>query len=283
MKKRNSLRPKKKLNQVWSWLLLLLSILWLIPIFFIVLNSFKSMGEVLMNPIKLPTTFNLKNYKDVWNQISYLKLFSNSVIVLVISESLIILFCSMTGFWLQRTSNHKGTRILISYFLLSLFIPFQAIMISLIAVFSVFGLTKDFTGLIISNIGLSASMALFLFYGYSQQIPKEINEAASVDGASPTQTFFGIIFPLMNPIVATVLILTSLTTWNDYLKPLLLIQNNKYLTLPVGTARVVNGQYFTRYNLAVTALVMAAIPVLIAFMFLQKKIVSGVVSGAVKG
>lgn len=282
-KKSSKISASRMTNSVLSWIMLIISIVWLLPVLFTVMNSFKELKDVITQPLSFPKTFTLDNYVEVWKTIGYPRLLWNSTYILIISEFFLILFCSMAGYWLQRNSRKKGALLCRNYFLLSMFVPFQAIMLSMIALFCSLNMQYSRSGVIISNIGLQAAMGIFLYFGYCQQIPSELDEAAYVDGASTLQIFFQIIFPLMGPMTATVLILTGLGVWNDFLKPSLLIQNPEFQTLTVGTASVVNGQYFIKYNLAVTALVLSAVPMIIAFIFLQRKIVSGVVSGAVKG
>lgn len=282
-KKSSKISASRMTNSVLSWIMLIISIVWLLPVLFTVMNSFKELKDVITQPLSFPKTFTLDNYVEVWKTIGYPRLLWNSTYILIISEFFLILFCSMAGYWLQRNSRKKGALLCRNYFLLSMFVLFQAIMLSMIALFCSLNMQYSRSGVIISNIGLQAAMGIFLYFGYCQQIPSELDEAAYVDGASTLQIFFQIIFPLMGPMTATVLILTGLGVWNDFLKPSLLIQNPEFQTLTVGTASVVNGQYFIKYNLAVTALVLSAVPMIIAFIFLQRKIVSGVVSGAVKG
>lgn len=274
---------KKNSKNLLNILMFLIGLIWLLPVVFGVMNSFKPMKEVLTAPMDVPKSFYIQNYIEIWNQIEYPRLFLNSVIVVVISEAAIIVLSAMAGFWLQRHETFKGAGVLRNYFMLSLFIPFQAIMVSMVSVFTKLRLTESYWGLILSNIGLSSSMAIFLYYGFARQLPKELDEAAAVDGAGTVKTFFKIIFPLMSPMTSTVVILTALNLWNEYLRPLLLVQNKAYTTLPVGTASVIYGQFLARHNLAVTALVMAALPMILLFLFLQKYIVTGVVNGAVKG
>jgi len=188
----------------------------------------------------------------------------------------------MAGYWLARRKNRMAI-IVRNYFTLSIFIPFQAIMICLVSLMSKLDLINSLQGLIIVNIGLTSSMALFLFYGYIRQIPVELDEAGKVDGASSVRIFFKLIFPMLAPMTSTVIILTSLTVWNGFLLPLILLQNEEVMTLPVGTANVVYGAFFMKYNYAITALVMAAIPMILIFLYFQKRIISGVIDGSVKG
>lgn len=265
-----------------AFLVVALGLIWLIPVFFALINSLKNMLEVAVKPMSMPTSLYLENYKYIWKQLNYPRLFINSSIVLIFSELGIVLFSSMAGYWLARRKN-KLALILRNYFTLSIFIPFQAIMICLVSLMSKLDLINSLTGLIIVNIGLTSSMALFLFYGYVRQIPIELDEAAKVDGAGSIRIFFNIIFPMLGPMTSTVVILTSLTVWNGYLLPLILLQNKEVMTLPVGTANVIYGAFFMKYNYAITALVMAAIPMIVLFLYFQKKIISGVVDGSVKG
>jgi raffinose/stachyose/melibiose transport system permease protein len=276
---------KKKIkigSSVVALLVVGLGLIWLIPIFFALVNSFKDMLQVTVKPMSMPESLYLDNYTYIWKRLNYPRLFINSSIVLIFSELGIILFASMAGYWLARRKN-KLAIIVRNYFTLSIFIPFQAIMICLVSVMSKMSLINSLEGLIIVNIGLTSSMALFLFYGYIRQIPVELDEAGKVDGASSIRIFFKIIFPMLAPMTSTVIILTSLTVWNGYLLPLILLQNEEVMTLPVGTANVIYGAFFMKYNYAITALVMAAIPMIVLFLYFQKRIISGVVDGSVKG
>jgi len=259
---------------------ILLGLIFLIPFYYVVSNSLKSFTEILTNTSALPKVFEFQNYVQAFEKLNYLKVFSNSLIITVASNLVLVIFCSMAAYMLVRTKK-KISNILFMTFVAAMIIPFQSIMIPLIKTTSSLGLLNSIWGLVIMYLGFGSGMTIFLYHGFIKGIPVELEEAAIIDGCTRFGVFFRIVFPLMKPITVTVIILNSLWIWNDYLLPSLVLQDPELRTIPLATFFFF-GQYTKQWDLALAALVMGILPLLIFFFAMQKHIIKGITSGAIK-
>ena len=262
--------------------LTIISLIFIYPVFLMFLNSFKPFGEVVSDPIALPKAPTLENYTYVINKIHYLSLFMNNVIITVIGIIGIVVFSSMAAYILDRRRN-VYTKIVYTLLITPMLIPFQTIMITLLKAMSVVHLDQSRVGLGIQYWGFGIPMATFIFYNFMKTIPKELDESAKIDGASTFRGFISVIFPLLKPVTFTVIVIDVMWIWNDFLLPLLMVNSsNKTKTLVLASYTFV-GQMNTKWQYAMTAMVLTVLPSIIIFIFLQKYIVEGVVAGAVKG
>ena len=263
-------------------ILTVISLIFIYPVFLMFLNSFKPFGEVVSDPIALPKAPTLENYTYVINKIHYLSLFMNNVIITVIGIIGIVVFSSMAAYILDRRRN-VYTKIVYTLLITPMLIPFQTIMITLLKAMSVIHLDQSRVGLGIQYWGFGIPMATFIFYNFMKTIPKELDESAKIDGASTFRGFISVIFPLLKPVTFTVIVIDVMWIWNDFLLPLLMVNSsNKTKTLVLASYTFV-GQMNTKWQYAMTAMVLTVLPSIIVFIFLQKYIVEGVVAGAVKG
>lgn len=207
--------------------------------------------------------------------------FTNSIIITVISNLIIALLSAMAAYRMVR-SNTRFNRIVFMLFVSAMVIPFQSIMIPLLQVINFLGVNNSIVGLILSYLGLGIPLSVFLFHGFVKGIPLEIEEAATVDGASPFKVFARIVLPMLKPMMVTVIILNCLWVWNDYLLPSLILQSPELRTIPLATFAFF-GQYSKQWDMALPALVLGITPIIIFFLSLQKYIVEGVAAGSVKG
>lgn len=260
----------------------LVGILWLIPIFYLVINAFKPLRDVVMRTAQMPTSLYLDNFAAVWKNMNYPQLLLNSLFVTAGSVALTVVLCSMAGYKLARMSG-KFANLLLLYFLLAMVIPFQALMVPLVKLMSDLKLSDSLLGLIILYVAIEAPIAIYLYYGAAKAIPTSLEESARIDGAGPLRTFYSVIFPLLRPMTGTVVILTSLWIWNDFLIPLILLSDPAKKTLPLGTTAMFFGTYMNKWNLGITAILMASLPMLLLFFVMQKHIVKGITAGSVKG
>ena len=262
--------------------LTIISLIFIYPVFLMFLNSFKPFGEVVSDPIALPKAPTLENYTYVINKIHYLSLFMNNVIITVIGIIGIVVFSSMAAYILDRRRN-VYTKIVYTLLITPMLIPFQTIMITLLKAMSVIHLDQSRVVLGIQYWGFGIPMATFIFYNFMKTIPKELDESAKIDGASTFRGFISVIFPLLKPVTFTVIVIDVMWIWNDFLLPLLMVNSsNKTKTLVLASYTFV-GQMNTKWQYAMTAMVLTVLPSIIVFIFLQKYIVEGVVAGAVKG
>ncbi|MCR5233459.1 MAG: carbohydrate ABC transporter permease [Lachnospiraceae bacterium] len=265
----------------------------LFPFFLVVINSCKPTDMITANPIglegvSLPQLY--QNLKDVINNTHFLfwSAFEYSVVITLLSLILLALFGAMAAWVICRNKTRWSTFIYFT-FIASMIIPFQVVMLPLISTFRDVGkfvgipMLQSVPGIIFAYLGFGGAMTVFILNGFIKGIPVTLEEAASIDGCSPEQTFFLIIFPLLKPVITTVTILNGMWIWNDYLLPSMMLgQNGKVKTLPVAVQAFV-GSYVKQWNLILAAALLAIIPIVILFLFAQKQIMEGMIEGAVKG
>lgn len=262
--------------------LTIVALVYIYPVFLMVINTFKSLGEVIGDVLAMPESFNFENYTYVIDKIQYGKLFFNNVIITVTGIAGIVVFSSMAAYMLERRVN-RYTKIAHTLIITPMLIPFQAIMITLLKSMNVLHLSGSKIGLGIQYWGFGVPMATFIFYNFMKTIPKELDESAKIDGASTFRTFISVIFPLLKSVTITVIVLDVMWIWNDFLLPLLMVNSSNETKTLVLAAYTFVGQMNTKWHYALTAMTLAIVPSVIVFILLQKYIVEGVVAGAVKG
>lgn len=276
------MKRKSLIANIFIYSFLVLAALFcLFPLIMALINSFKSNGELLTNIIALPKTFRINNYTRTFEKMHYLRSLGNTVILAALSVGMMILFSATAGWKLCRTKT-RFSSILLGFFVFSMLIPFSSIMIPLYKIVLLFNIKNSLIGFSFVYAGLGVSMAIFLYHGFVKTIPLELEEAAAIDGCRPFQTFFRVIFPLLKPITATVCITNVLWVWNDFLLPLIVVSDNKKYTLLLST-NTLFGQYSSDWSAILSALILAAIPVIVFYAIFQKHILRGITDGAVKG
>lgn len=268
-------------NIIVNSILILLLIYWLFPLLIAILNSFKTNGELLTNVLSMPKELQFENYFRTFEKMNYARSLMNTVIVASIGVSLMILFSAMAGWRLARTKTKLSTFIF-GLFVFSMLVPFSSIMIPLYKTMLMFKINNSLIGLGMVYVGLGVSMAIFLYHGFVKSIPREIEESALMDGCRPYQIFIYIIFPLLKPVTVTVCITNVLWIWNDFLLPLIALSNNEKYTLLLST-NTLFGQYSSDWTAILSALILAAIPVIVFYVIFQKSILKGIAEGATKG
>ena len=253
----------------------------LFPLGMALMNSFKTNGLLLLNPMSLPESYTLDNYLRTWEKMHYLRSLGNTVVLAGAGVGLIVLFSSLAGWKLNRTKTRLSS-VLLSLFVFSMLIPFSSIMIPLYRVVLVLKIKNSLLGLALVYAGMGVSMAIFLYHGFVGSIPLELEEAAAIDGCSSLQTFFRVLLPLLKPITATIVITNVLWIWNDFLLPLIVISRNQSYTLLLST-NTLFGQYSSDWTAILSALILAAIPVIAFYTLFQKNILKGIADGALKG
>ncbi|AOR24953.1 carbohydrate ABC transporter permease [Clostridium taeniosporum] len=275
----------KKLGslEILTWLLL---ILYLTPFYLMFINSFKTRREIFANTTGLPSIWNFSNYSDAVSRINMGSAFINSIIITVLSVSLIILFSSMAS-WVLVRNNSKISKFIFYLFVAAMVVPFQAVMIPLVrwmgllSIDSInFSMIGTHYGLIFMYIGFGSSMSIFLYHGVIKGIPKEIEEAAIIDGCSKWKVYTNVILPLLKPTTVTVAVLNGIWIWNDFLLPFLTVNGN-INTIPLAMNNFF-GAFSKQWELAMAALILAIIPIIIFYFFVQKQIIKGIVQGSIK-
>ena len=274
---------RRNTNSLWFLLLCALSIVFLAPIVIVLYNSLKGQFYISGAPFALPNTqtfSGLKNYVNGVEKIRFFQAFGYSLFITVFSVGAIVLFTSMTAWYLVRVKSWF-TSALYYLFVFSMIVPFQMVMFTMSKTINVLRLDNP-VGLVVVYLGFGAGLSVFLFAGFIRGVPLEIEEAAVIDGSGPVQTFFQIVFPILRPTAITVAILNAMWIWNDYLLPYLSI-GSKYRTIPVAV-QYLQGGYGSRDMGALMAmLILAIIPIIVFYLVCQKYIIRGVVAGAVKG
>lgn len=285
MGKKNEIGNRKAVNAVIYVFLTVIALCFLYPLVFIVINSFKGKLFISKNPFSLPdaeTFAGLGNYVTGITKTGMLSAIGYSLFITIVSVLLLILFTSMTAYYISRVHS-KITSALYYMFVFSMIVPFQMVMFSMVALADQFHL-KNPVGMCILYLGFGAGLSVFMFSGFVKSIPLEIEEAAMIDGATPLETYFQVVFPILKPTAITVAILNAMWIWNDYLLPYLVIGvGTKYKTIPVVVQMLVGSNGNKDMGALMAMLVVAIIPIIIFYMFCQKYIIEGVVAGAVKG
>lgn len=266
-------------------ILFILTVVFLAPVFIVLINSFKSNFYISEEPFTLPSgeTFaGFENFVKGFTQSDFLKALANSAFITVFSVAGIVLLTSMTAWYLVRVRN-RFTKLLYYLFVFSMIVPFQMVMYTMTYYAFELGLNNRI-GIIFIYLGFGAGLSVFMFSGFIKGIPTEIEEAATIDGCNPIQTFFTVVFPLLKPTAITVAILNAMWIWNDYLLPYLVLGSGEKKTLPVAVQMALTGGYGNKDMGALMAmLVLAILPIIIFYLLCQKHIIKGVVAGAVKG
>lgn len=253
----------------------------LFPLIMALVNSFKTNGELLSNVMSLPTELHTENYTRTFDKMHYLRSLGNTVLLAGLSVTMMIVFSALAGWKLCRTKSRLSS-FLFGLFVFSMLIPFSSIMIPLYKVTLALNIKNSLVGLSFVYAGLGVSMAIFLYHGFVKGLPIDLEESAAIDGCSNLQIFFHIVFPQLKPITATICITNVLWVWNDFLLPLIVISDNKKYTLLLST-NTLFGQYSSDWTAILSALILAAIPVVIFYALFQKQILKGISDGAVKG
>ena len=265
-------------------ILLLLTAVFIFPILLVFMNSFKSRLYVSTLPFALPRGdmfVGLENYINGVTSSGFIAAFLRSVWITVIGVLLIVVATSMCAWYIARVKS-KFCRLLYYIFTFSMIVPFQMVMYTMTFIVNRMNFDNVF-GILFVYLGFGAGLTVFMFTGFVKSIPLEVEEAATIDGCSPLQTFFRIVFPMLKPTAITVAILQAMWIWNDYLLPYLVLGSD-HKTVPVAIQLAMQGAYgSTDYGGFMAMLVLTIIPIIIFYISSQKYIIRGVIAGAVKG
>lgn len=279
------MNKKKVTNSIIFVILTILAVIFLYPLFFILNNSFKGKFFISADPFGFPndeTFVGITNYVNGLEKTGLISAIGYSFFITIVSIVMLILFCSMTAYYITRVKT-KVTSLLYYMFTFSMIVPFQMVMFTMTSLADKFHLRNPL-GMCLLYLGFGAGLTVFMFAGFVKSIPLEIEEAAMIDGCSPLQNYFGVVFPILKPTAITVAILNAMWIWNDFLLPYLVIGvSTKYKTIPVVVQMLVGSNGNKDMGALMAMLVLAIIPIIIFYLFCQKYIIEGVVAGAVKG
>ena len=278
------MKRKKQLSLLGTCVFTILSLVYILPIFIVLFNSFKKKAFINLEPFKLPTEKNFvgfENYQAAIDQYGLLDAVGWTVFITVGSVLVILVCTSMCAWYITRVQD-RFTKTVYLLCVFSMVVPFQMVIFTLALVADRLKLNTPW-GIIIVYLGFGAGLAVFMFCGFVKSIPLEIEEAALIDGCSPLRTFFSVVLPIMKPTYISVGILETMWIWNDFLLPYLVLDTNKYKTISI-VIQYMKGS-FGRVDMGaiMAALIMAVIPVIVFYLSCQKYIIKGVAAGAVKG
>jgi len=264
-------------NLILELALVVFAIIFMFPLYLLLVLSFKSQSEVAKSPLSLPNSLYTENYAQAWSSGSLGSAMVSSVVITSVSVVALIFLGSLASYVLARrqTQLSYGMYVL---FLIGIIIPIQIAVIPLYRLAQALNLLGTYTAMIAFYTGVLLPLTVFLYTGFLRALPRSYEEAALVDGASHFQAFYRVVFPLLRPVTGTVLILSAIAIWNDFFTPLLFLSGTDQRTLPVAIFSFV-GQYVSQWGAVFAGLVIAAVPILMVYFLLQRYVIKGFASG----
>jgi len=273
-------------NRIISHMVLILvTVVFGLPLYMAVVNTFKTQEQILADPLGFPAPFTLENLANALGRPDHLiaRGLLTSTILVVASVFFIVIFSSAIGYYIAR-HNTRFTKGLQLLFLAGLMIPSQIYLIPIVQIFRKFHLIGSFSSMLVVFIGGGLlSFAVFVYSGFIKNVPVEVEEAALIDGANKFQMFWIILFPLLRPATAAVVIFLSLWIWNEFLLPLILLGPGKGVTITLGVYMSLGQLYTINYGQMFAMMMIASLPMLAFFFAFQKEFIAGLTSGALKG
>ena len=273
-------------SKILTAFFVVLCLVWIMPIFEVVINSFKLNTFVSLEPFALPTAESFAGFANyvkgmTFGNYPFLKSVFYSLFITIASVFLILLFCSMSAWYITRVSS-TISKIFYYLCLFSMIVPFQMVMFTLTFTADKLNLNTPYT-IPIVYLGFGAGLAIFMFVGFIKSLPLEIEEAASIDGCGALRTFFNVVLPMLKPTMISVGILELMWVWNDYLLPYLVLDRTKYMTIPIHVQYLKGSYGAVDLGATMAVIMLSIIPIIIVYLFCQKHIIKGVAAGAVKG
>jgi raffinose/stachyose/melibiose transport system permease protein len=272
-----------------SWLALVLkylvavfvALLVLIPLVATVVNGFKTNAEVQLRPFSLPTIWQWENYTSVLQSSAFWQQLTNSTTVMLATAIGVVVLSSMPAFVFSRMI-FRGRELLFNFFTLGLLFPIAVAILPLYITLRQANLVDSLWGVILPQVAFGLPGNILILRGFFATIPRELEEAAAIDGCSPTGFFVRVLLPLMRPALAAVVVLTMVASWNDYFLPLLVLNSEKLYTLPLGIMQF-QGQFGTDWARVLSFIALSLVPTIIFYLLAERQIIAGLTAGAVKG
>lgn len=276
------MRKTKKKLIFMEIFIIFLAILWFIPIYYLIVTTFKTQQDAMLHPLALPESWQLSNYVNAWTKMEYPRALGNTLMITVSAVLLLVILGSLAGYALARTKN-KASGIIFLLFLAGLIVPFQMNIISLHRIVKNLGLMNHQLAVILVAVAINMPQTVFLFKEFiDSSVPWELEEAAIVDGCSVPRRVFDVVLPLLKPVTSTTVILVTLNVWNEFMTPLLFLQSRSRGVILQEVSRNI-GQFSTDWATMFLMMMLGVAPLMIFYIFMQKYIVAGVAAGAVKG
>ena len=274
------LNKKKWSSAVWQILLVLFTLVFLSPMIYMVLNSFKPYSQMLKDPWGLPYTLFLDNYIKAFTQMKFFQSLYNSAVITIVSVFLIVVLGGLAAYPITRFDN-RLTRFLSVYFLIGYMVPTQVLIVQIFSVMKKMHLINTKTGLILVYAA-GVSFAVFMYQGFIRSMPVDMEESALIDGARPWQMFWKVVFPLLKPASATLIIFQTMWIWNDFVLSSLFLSSRKNLTLLLELHQCI-GEFSLDWSVMLAIMCIVMFPMLVFYLLMQKQIIAGMTAGAVKG
>lgn len=253
------------------------------PVVMMIIVSLKKDTLMISEPLSMQTSFDFSNYVKAFMGMDYITSFINSFTLTTISTLMCVLLGGSAAYAIVRVKKGKIVFTCINIaFLISMTLPAQAAMVPLVLWMQKLGLGNTLPGLILAFIGANAAYSVFFFSGFINTVPKSLEEAAHIDGATPMQSFVKIVLPLLKPAMITMAIIITLRVWNNFMYPLILLQGKSSRTLPL-TVFFFKGDFSVQWNVLFAATTLSMLPLMIIYFILQKQVIAGMTSGSVKG
>lgn len=262
--------------------MLVIAVIWFILIYYLIVTTLKNPQEATANPLGLPIHLEIGNYIKAWTNMQFPRAFANTLFITATAVVIIVVFGAMAGYALARTKTKMGNRMFL-FFLAGLIVPFQMNIVSLYKIVKSLHLMNTPFAVILVNVAINTPQAVFLFKEFIEgTVPKELEEAAEIDGCTVFRKFFRVVLPLLTPVISTVVIIVTLNVWNEFMTPLLFLQSREKDVILQEVSRNI-GQFATDWTALFPMLMLGVAPLMIFYVFMQKYIIAGVAAGAVKG
>lgn len=273
---------KKRTLLITEIVMILLAAVWFLPIYYLIVTTLKNPREATVSPLGLPKVWAFRNYADAWEKMQFPRAFGNTLFITATAVIFIVVFASMAGYALARTKTKWGVRFFL-FFLAGLIVPFQMNIVSLYKIVKSLHIMNTAFAVILVNVAINTPQGVFLFKEFIEStIPRELEEAAEIDGCSVMRKFFMIVLPLLKPVISTVVIIVTLNVWNEFMTPLLFLQSREKDVILQEVSRNI-GQFATDWTALFPMLMLGVAPLMVFYIFMQKYIIAGVAAGAVKG
>lgn len=268
----------KKILTIILWVI---SIVHIYPILLVIISSVKTKHDLAVNPFGLPREITFRYFTQAFMTMHYLRSVLNTVFIAAVTIFILLIISSMAAYAIIRKGNrfYNGLYML---FLAGLIVPFQMTMIPLYKIMLTFKLMSTYQGIIFIYLALLVPFSVFLLAGFVRTVPKELEEAALIDGCGIYFTFFRIVLPILKPALTTIAVLNIFAIWNDFLMPMLYLQDNAKMTVVVQLSSF-RSKYFNDWSLIFSGVCMIVAPMIVIYMFAQKFIIGGITAGAIKG
>jgi len=272
----------RKLPRMAQYIILVLFVLIIIvPIITVIFGALKTRGEFMTRPYTVPIPPNWDNFRKILGQASFWQMLLNSLIVMIGTTGSVVLLCSLAAFVFART-DFRGKGLAFNLFTMGLMFPINVAILPVYLVLRQLGLTDHLSGVVLVQVAFLLSSNIMILRGFFTAIPVELQDAALIDGCTIAGFFWRILLPLARPALASIAALTMITSWNDLLVPLVVLDDDALWTLPLGTMQF-QGQYGQDLALVAAFLTLSAVPTIIFYIFAERQIVSGLTAGALKG